>query len=154
LEYRYEDYIYNSETGLIRWADTLEYPHYTRVPGKEAGFSDHKGYRKVSVRGRKQKFIHQIAWFCVYGEWVKLIDHKDRNTENNKIGNLRKASERENQHNRKDNFSKVPSVRKRWKGYEVRVHFKNKNYYKTLPSEAEATEYYWNKLKELQVAHG
>lgn len=150
MDYRYKDYIYNSETGQVRWADDLIKKHRLKNPGQPAGFLDQKGYLKVSGEGRKQIFVHRLAWFLVYGYWPEIIDHINRDTLDNRIVNLRDVSIRLNQHNRSDNHSKTPSVRKRWKGFEVRVYFKGQKFYKTFPTENEAINYYWDKLKELE----
>jgi hypothetical protein len=151
MDYRYRDYVYNSETGSIRWAETFVKNHKSKRPGEPAGFKDQKGYLKVSGENRKQIFVHRLAWFLVYGEWpIGVIDHINRDPLDNRIENLRDVDSRANSHNRYDNFDKPPSIRKRWKGFEVRVVFEKKKFYKTLPTEEEAIDFYWNKLKELR----
>lgn len=43
----------------------------------------------------------QVIWAVHYGKWsLFLIDHRDRDTANNKINNLREATDEENQYNR------------------------------------------------------
>jgi len=50
---------------------------------------------------------HRVAWAYVYGEWPALdIDHIDGQRGNNSINNLRLATNRQNQANRKAAFGK------------------------------------------------
>jgi len=58
-----------------------------------------KGYVRITVNGRRY-FAHRLAWLYVYGVWPsKEIDHKDRNKKNNRILNLRDATDAENSAN-------------------------------------------------------
>lgn len=44
--------------------------------------------------------VHRVVWFLEHGTQVKVIDHKDRNKENNAPDNLREATGSENEYNR------------------------------------------------------
>jgi hypothetical protein len=56
-------------------------------------------YRGVKICNRKF-LVHRIIWFLHYGSFPKdMIDHIDRDGTNNKISNLREATNSQNQHN-------------------------------------------------------
>jgi len=58
--------------------------------------------------------MHQWAWFYVHGFWPDHdIDHRDLDRKNNRIGNLRKATESQNSGNilsHKDSLSGIKGV--------------------------------------------
>ena len=56
--------------------------------GDIAGVSSHRGYRKISIEGKKY-YEHRLVWLWHHGSMPKsIIDHIDGNTENNAIENL------------------------------------------------------------------
>jgi len=56
--------------------------------GSIAGVLSHRGYRKISIDG-KRYYEHRLVWLWHYGSMPKsIIDHIDGNTENNAIENL------------------------------------------------------------------
>jgi len=72
----------------------------SRWAGKEAGVT-RKGCGQVivSVFYRKLR-AHRVVWAMCYGEWPKqLIDHINHNPTDNRIGNLRDVSHKENLRN-------------------------------------------------------
>lgn len=84
-----DDLIYDPETGLI-----------SKPCGKEAGSTDSYGYRRVFIDGKHVK-AHRAAWRLFYGSWpTSYIDHIDGDRTNNKISNLREASDSINQQNK------------------------------------------------------
>lgn len=45
--------------------------------------------------------VTRICWLLYYGEWPSgLVDHRNRHEHDNKIGNLREATHRQNQQNK------------------------------------------------------
>lgn len=69
--------------------------------GSIAGYTAEDGYRRVCLNG-KYFYVHKIIYLLVKGEIPDncVIDHKDRNKQNNHIDNLRVATHRENQLNK------------------------------------------------------
>ena len=79
-----------------------------------------KKYKKINVN-RKTYYLHQIIFMFHHGYIPKYIDHADGNSLNNKIENLREATQSQNVHNspaRKNNTSGVKGVsfqKNKWK---------------------------------------
>lgn len=93
---------YNPDTGVFRWRD----PGYARkAKGGIAGFYDKDGYRKIRILGAGV-MAHHLAWFITHGRWpTVMIDHINRVPDDNRICNLREATNAQNQGN------KAPSQR-------------------------------------------
>lgn len=84
---------YDQETGI-----------FTRIERRTnsltlAGSKRKTGYLSVFIDGRSYP-AHRLAWFYVYGEWPQLIDHRNGNKADNRIANLRPATNSENLQNR------------------------------------------------------
>lgn len=80
--------------------------------GDVAGTITRKGYRRISIND-KGYLAHRLAWLYMHDFMPVMIDHKDRNPSNNRIGNLRIATESLNAKNakiRSDNTSGVTGV--------------------------------------------
>jgi hypothetical protein len=90
-----ELFSYDPETGIV-----LHRVHtWPKRIGKAAGFLDYYGYLNVQVDNRMYK-LHRIIWKLVTGADPKQhIDHVDGNPNNNKLMNLREATNSQNQHN-------------------------------------------------------
>ncbi len=88
---------YDSNTGVFTWL--LSGAGWVR-PGDVAGWESH-GYRRIHI-DKKYYYAHRIAWFYIHGEWPKeQIDHIDGDRCNNRIVNLRAATNSENAYNKK-----------------------------------------------------
>lgn len=89
---------YDKDTGALTWANPPK--HGPRKAGDPAGCVDRAtGYVKVRTDG-KLVYAHQIAWAVYYGRWpTSKIDHRDGDVSNNRILNLRLASNEGNARN-------------------------------------------------------
>lgn len=68
--------------------------------GTEAGTLTKKGYRAISIDGKKY-YAHRLAWLVETGKWpVGRLDHVSRVRSSNRFLNLREATDAENQQNR------------------------------------------------------
>lgn len=97
---------YDPSTGAFVWRDGAK-------RGVRAGTLKAEGYRFIWIGG-KQRLAHRLAWLYAYGEWPqKIIDHRNREKDDNRIVNLRQAGDSENQYNRgapRNNTSGVKGV--------------------------------------------
>ncbi len=92
-----EIFTYEPDTGLFYW----RHPAYRRNIYKPAGCPDVKGYLQVGINGKTFK-LHRIAWLMSYESWpLGQIDHIDGNKDNNRLSNLREATQTLNQENRR-----------------------------------------------------
>jgi len=84
---------YNSETGIFVWKKARR---NKAQKGIIAGWLSQKGYWKITVDGIDYP-AHRLAWKFFYGhEPENQIDHIDKNKQNNKISNLRIATNQQN----------------------------------------------------------
>lgn len=88
---------YDSETGEF----TRKTSYYESRVGKPIGTIDTRGYLVMSIEGKTQ-LAHRLAWLYVYGYFPEFhIDHINGDTTDNRISNLREATSKQNQENRK-----------------------------------------------------
>ena len=137
LETRFE---YNKDTGELRWKTG-------RCKGKEAGFINYQGYRKVRLKGTDLS-THRIIWVLMTGDNIDglTIDHKDRNRSNNCWNNLRLATREQQQFNKlTKGFERIG------KKFRARIKVKGKDIHLGMfPTQEEAQEAYREKCKELR----
>ncbi|KKK79023.1 hypothetical protein LCGC14_2837680 [marine sediment metagenome] len=109
---------YDAETGRFTW---IRSPVNSVKVGSIAGRLDTFGHRLINLH-KRQFFAHRLAWYFVYGEWPPTdIDHKNRAPDDNRIDNLRLATQQQNCANatlRTDNkcgYKGVSGVNGKWR---------------------------------------
>jgi len=118
---------YNSDAGIFTWKNPL---NTSLVVGSVAGTVNKKGYICIGVK-KKLYRAHRLAWFYVHGVWPDQIDHINHVRTDNRLVNLRSASEKENSTNigrSKANTSGVTGVKwhKRDELWEAAINFNSK----------------------------
>jgi len=99
---------YDPETGVFKWrfrprstfkSERAWATWNTRFSGSAAGHHDNKGYISIRVLGRLYR-AHRLAWLYTYGVWPDIeIDHINRVKTDNRIANLRNATQSQNSAN-------------------------------------------------------
>jgi len=83
---------YNPVTGIFIWTKGKQ---GRSVAGSRAGGVSGMGYRMICFLGDKY-LEHRLAWLNFYGEWPdETIDHINRNRVDNRIVNLRQATQQQ-----------------------------------------------------------
>lgn len=101
---------YDPETGVFIW---LVGRGGGAKAGDVAGSFDAKGYIVIVIKGAIYR-AHRLAWLYIYGEWPEYqVDHENREKKDNRIINLRAATNAENCRNQgkaKNNTSGITGV--------------------------------------------
>lgn len=88
--------IYDPETGLFSWRSK-------RAPGIKAGdpagSNRRDGYLAIRIEGTKYQ-SHRLAWLYVHGQIPPMLDHINGDRSDNRILNLRPATNSQNCLNR------------------------------------------------------
>jgi len=105
---------YDDETGRLYWRERTGHSREvqifnTQFAGKEAGwiFKPIRGtdpYRQVCIRHNNKNVhyrAHHIIWAMHHDRWPRIVDHDNGDTLDNKIGNLREATQGQNNANAK-----------------------------------------------------
>lgn len=121
------------EDGTLEYQKDPRHPECTtsKVIGKQVGGDDGHGYLMCMLMGHKFK-VHQIVWMMHYGSLPSFpIDHIDRDRRNNRIGNLREASDLENLQNTSSSLNEHAGASKvsRRTGYAARVQVRGKKHF-------------------------
>ena len=123
---------YDAETGIFTWSSTMT---GNAKKGSVAGNILNNGYIRISVFG-KRYLAHHLAWAYCYGKLpTENMDHINGNKGDNRICNLRLASQSQNMMNqglRSDNTSGYKGVyyRHRLKKWQAMISVNGKR--KTL----------------------
>lgn len=131
-----QDYIkehFEYKDGELYWKKKPSKKSIHVKVGNLAGTICDNLYKQVSLGG-KFYYTHRLIFAMFYGYFPKSIDHIDRNPQNNKIENLREATQSQNNYNasiRKDNTSGFKNVywdkrRNQWV-VMIKVNKKNKH---------------------------
>lgn len=128
---------YDPATGYFWWLASAQ--GIKRELGLRAGGRTHNGngYIRIAI-DRHNYYAHRLAWLYVHGEWPSgQIDHANGNPSDNRLCNLRQASQSQQLANTK--FRRIGSVTghkgvayvddpRRRKRFYVRVCFEGKIY--------------------------
>lgn len=88
---------YDPETGDITWIDVKA---HKLSNGDLAGWVEN-GRRRIEIEGRAY-LAHRVAYFLHTGKQPpRFLDHKDGDPSNNRFDNLRPATRRDNNRNRR-----------------------------------------------------
>jgi hypothetical protein len=125
---------YDPLKGDFRWKIPMD--NGKKKAGDIAGtFSGNKEYRRVYIFGQDIR-EQRLAWFMHYGEDPGpdfLVDHKNGNSLDNRIENLRLATDRENSKNRKrgsNNTTGFKGVTKNKDGsFDARIYINEEHKY-------------------------
>lgn len=115
------------------------------------------GYRMSKFKGKKW-LVHRLIYLWHYGELPAMLDHIDKNPENNRIENLRPTDKRLNGYNRNapvNSSSGVPGVSWDTKQQKWAVRFKKNGKYEFhgYYSDKEEAIYVRKKIQDKEVIY-
>jgi hypothetical protein len=96
-----------------------------------AGWVNPNNYRYVSISNRKY-LLHRLIWLYHYGYLPKQIDHINGDSLDNRVENLRVATQSQNMANkpvRSDSKSRIKGVTKQGNKYYAKICVKGKSFY-------------------------
>ena len=122
---------YDAETCVFTWVKNPKGINFVGIAGTKTS----NGYTQIKI-DQKKYYAHRLAWIWVYGVHPPHhIDHVNRTKDDNRIKNLRPATNSENQQNQKkrraNNKSGVVGVcwdksMLKWKA-QIQINRKNIN---------------------------
>lgn len=91
---------YDHLSGVLTWKERTNHRVLAAI-GSVAGYPDKRGYLRVKVHN-KNHLVHRVIWAIVYGCLPALdIDHENLIHDDNRLLNLREATDSQNQMNRR-----------------------------------------------------
>jgi hypothetical protein len=103
-------YYYDENSGNLIWR--VNSKRNKKAGDVAGGFCPSSGYMVIKINGNMY-YNHRIIWLLVYGEFPKqFIDHIDMNRGNNRLNNLRLATNQQNQPKPKNNTSGYKGIYK------------------------------------------
>ena len=85
-------FVYEPERGMLRKVVRCRKAYPWRRTGKG-------GRYLITTVGGKEYYLHRLVWLYHFGTHPEMIDHKDGDTFNNRIENLRECTNAQNQYN-------------------------------------------------------
>jgi hypothetical protein len=141
---------YDPDAGIFTWRNS----RYGVTKNMNAGTLMYLGYIKIEIN-KKAYLAHRLVWLYVYGYFPKYVDHVNLIKNDNRLINLREATQSENNCNRKitkNNTSGIKGVSwfKRDKNWRARIQFNGKNihlgYFKNIEEAKFVIENYRKKF--------
>ena len=100
---------YDPDTGLFKWLDNYR----KHAKGWFKGTPSNE-YLEIRVNGKKY-LTHRLAWYLMHGKFPKyFIDHKNGNTTDNRLSNLREATPQQNSQNCKGRGTSFNKKARKW----------------------------------------
>ena len=120
---------YNEKTGIFTWVNSKSGVSKNMA----AGTKTYSKYIRIIIN-KKSYFAHRLAWLYVYGYFPSYIDHINTDKSDNRLCNLREATNSENQCNKKltkNNTSGVKGVSwfARDNNWRARIQFNGSNFH-------------------------
>lgn len=130
-EYLKECLEYDPETGRLVWKER-PVCHFVnevvckrwngKLAGKQAGSRTQKGYTTLRI-ARHPYLAHRVIWRIIWGAWpVEQLDHINGDKSDNRLGNLREASNAENCRNKKAHRNNKLGYKGVTRGRENKFH--------------------------------
>lgn len=110
---------YDQDTGLFTWKKKLS--NRTEI-GNLAGYYKDFKYTQICIEGTLY-YAHRLVWLYMYGYMPKYVDHINKNKSDNRLCNLREATNQQNAFNSKkpsNNTSGIKGVM--WNKYAKKWH--------------------------------
>lgn len=99
-----ELFFYDPDSGILRWKKTRR----SELIGMNAGTPDGKGRLRVEINSKTYP-VHHIIFAMHFARWPKdQLDHRNQIKTDNRIANLREATNAQNSRNRKSKIRELP----------------------------------------------
>jgi hypothetical protein len=111
-EHVHEWLIYDPETGVFTWRKKPRGGRRREVGGI-AGTVNKLGYRLIGLGSYGQVFAGRVAWIYCHGSIPDgmEVDHRDCNTGNDRLANLRLATSQEQKRNRRVQTNNISGLK-------------------------------------------